>query len=300
MNKEFKIGLTAIAALMVLFFGIKFLKGISLFSSQDSYYLQFKDVKGLNESSVVYADGYKVGIVKDISYDFNKPGIVIVQIRTRTDLRIPKGSTVCIDEGMLGGCTLNMRLVPNSEAFQPGDTLIGTESSGLMSKAGDLMPKVDGILAKVDTFMTSLNALASNPDLPQIMHNAEQMTANLNQSSAELKKLIGEDVPQLTKTYGKVGENIVAITDNVKQINLQQTLDSINVAIGSANAAIASASHMIEQLQSSEGTLGKLMNDQELYNNLNHTVQSADSLVTDLKAHPKRYVHFSIFGRKGN
>lgn len=299
MKKEVKIGIAGIAALVILFFGIKFLKGVNLFTDHQTYYLQFTDIKGLTRSSAVYADGYKVGIVSEIEYDYDHPGNVFIEISTNKDLRIPKGSSACISEGILGGSTLNMLLVNNlTEAYAPGDTIMGQDASGLMAKAGEMMPQVEGVVSKVDSLLISLNRLAADSSLVHILQNVEYMTVNLNQSSAELQKLLANDVPHLTSTYGKAGDNIVALTDKVNQIELKQTIDSINVAIGTATEAIRSANQLIAQLQSNEGTLGQLMNSTELIDNLNHTVQSADSLVTDLKANPKRYVHFSVFGKK--
>lgn len=292
MRKEVKIGLTGVAALMILFFGIKFLKGENLFSSSDTYYIRFSNAKALSKNSTVYADGYNVGTVSDIIYDYDQPGQVLVEISTASGLRIPKGSTASLDEAMLGGCTLNMLLATNPrESYQPGDTIVGSDASGLMSKASDLMPKVDQVLARVDTLLATLNTLAANPNLPQVIKNAEALTANLNESSVELKKLLSKDVPAMTHTFNKAGENVVTLTDNLNQLNLQSTMDSVNCTIGSVN-------RMIAQMQSTEGTLGLIMKDPGLYNNLNQTVQSADSLLEDLKAHPKRYVHFSVFGKK--
>ncbi len=292
MKKEVKIGLTGVIALVILFFGINFLKGINLFNSSNTYYIKFSNAKGLSKSSVVYADGYDVGIVSDIIYDYDSPGQVLVEISTNENLRIPKGSSAALDEAMLGGCTLNMLLTTNlTEAYQPGDTIQGSDASGLMDKAGEVIPQVEKVLAKVDTLLVTLNTLAANPNLPAILKNAEQLTGNLNESSMELKKLLSKDVPAMTSTINEAGKNMVTLTENLNRMNLQATMDNVNQTIGNVN-------QMVTQMQSTEGSLGLIMKDPSLYNNLNHTVQSADSLLSDLKANPKRYVHFSIFGKK--
>lgn len=292
MKTEVKIGLVGVVALVALFLGINFLKGVNLFSSSETYYITFSNTKGLAKSSAVYADGFKVGIVSDIRYDFNHPGEVVVEIRTDKGLRIPKGSSAQLDEAVLGGCTLNMLLATNlQEAYQPGDTIKGSDVSGLMAKVGGMVPQLEQVVAKVDTLVATLNTLVSNPNLPIIIQNVELVTENLNRSSEQLNTLLRNDIPQMTGTFTKAGENVSVLTDNLNQLNLQQTLDNVNRAISSVHS-------MMEQIQSPNGTLGKLMNDPSIYDNLNHTVQSADSLVTDLKAHPKRYVHFSVFGGK--
>lgn len=292
MKTEIKIGLTGVVALVALYLGINFLKGVNIFSSSNTYYISFANTKGLSKSSAVYADGYKVGIVSDINYDFNHPGEVIVEISTDKGLRIPKGSTAQLDEAVLGGCTLNMLLATNPrEAYQPGDTIKGSDVSGLMAKVGGMVPQLEQVVAKVDTLVATLNTLMSNPNLPLIIQNAELITENLNKSTEQLNTLLRNDIPQMTGTFTKAGENVTTLTDKLNHLDLQAMLDNVNQAIGSVQT-------MMEQIQNPNGTLGKLMNDPALYDNINHTVQSADSLLTDLKAHPKRYVHFSAFGKK--
>ena len=292
MKTEIKIGLTGVIALVALYLGINFLKGINLFSSSEKYYISFANTKGLTKSSAVYADGYKVGIVSDIKYDYNHPGEVIVEINTEKGLRIPKGSSAQLDEALLGGCTLNMLLATNfREAYHPGDTIKGNDVNGLMAQVGGMVPQLEEVVAKVDTLVATLNTLFSNPNLPLILQNAELVTENLNRSSEQLNTLLRTNIPQMTGTFTKAGENVEQLTGKMNQLDLQAMLDNVNQTISSVH-------EMMVQIQSPDGTLGKMMADPDLYNNLNHTVQSADSLVTDLKTHPKRYVHFSVFGKK--
>lgn len=292
MKTEVKIGFVGVIALVALFLGINFLKGVNLFSTSEKYYITFANAKGLTKSSAVYADGYKVGIVSNIKYDFNHLGEVIVEISTDKGLRIPKGSSAQLDEAILGGCTLNLLLATNpTEAYHSGDTIKGNDVNGLMAKVGDMVPQLEQVVAKVDTLVATLNTLVSNPNLPLIIQNAELVTENLNKSSEQLNTLLRNDIPKLTGTFTKAGENVTMLTDKMNQLDLQATLDNVNQTISSVHATM-------EQIKSPEGTLGKLMTDPSVYDNLNHTVQSADSLVTDLKAHPKRYVHFSVFGKK--
>ena len=289
-SKEVKIGLMGVVALVALFFGINFLKGISLFSKSNVYYISFANAKGLTKSSKVFADGYNVGIVSDIIYE--RPGRVIVEISTDTGLRIPKGSSAQLDEAMLGGCTLNMLLATNlREAYQPGDTIPGSDVSGIMQKAGDMMPQVEQVVAKVDTLITTLNTLLSNPNLPLLLENAELITENLNKSTKQLNVLLNNDLPKLTATYTQTGENLNTLTAKLNSLDLQSTLNSVNGTINNVN-------QMVTTMQNPNGTLGRFMNDPSVYDNLNQTVQSANSLVNDLKNHPGRYVHFSVFGKK--
>lgn len=291
-KKETKIGLTGAIALVLLFLGINFLKGAKLFSTQNTYYIRFSNAKALSKNSTVYADGYDVGRVSNILYDYDRPGQVLVAIEVDHGLRIPRGSSARLDEAVLGGCTLNLLLTTNlTDAYHPGDTIQGSDANGLLSKAADMMPQIEQTVARVDSLLASLNRLVESPHVQAILQNTEEVTAHLNQSSQQLNSLLKNDVPQMTSTFNRAGENVVTLTENLNQLQLQATLDSVNAAVGSLHKLLA-------QAQDPDGTLGRMMNDPALYNNLNHTIQSADSLVTDLKTNPKRYVHFSVFGKK--
>ena len=291
-KKETKIGLTGAIALVLLFLGINFLKGAKLFSTQNTYYIRFSNAKALSKNSTVYADGYDVGRVSNILYDYDRPGQVLVAIEVDRGLRIPRGSSARLDEAVLGGCTLNLLLTTNlTDAYHPGDTIQGSDANGLLSKAADMMPQIEQTVARVDSLLASLNRLVESPHVQAILQNTEEVTAHLNQSSQQLNSLLKNDVPQMTSTFNRAGENVVTLTENLNQLQLQATLDSVNTAVGSLHKLLA-------QAQDPDGTLGRMMTDPTLYNNLNHTIQSADSLVTDLKTNPKRYVHFSVFGKK--
>ena len=291
-KKETKIGLTGAIALVLLFLGINFLKGAKLFSTQNTYYIRFSNAKALSKNSTVYADGYDVGRVSNILYDYDRPGQVLVAIEVDRGLRIPRGSSARLDEAVLGGCNLNLLLTTNlTDAYHPGDTIQGSDANGLLSKAADMMPQIEQTVARVDSLLASLNRLVESPHVQAILQNTEEVTAHLNQSSQQLNSLLKNDVPQMTSTFNRAGENVVTLTENLNQLQLQATLDSVNTAVGSLHKLLA-------QAQDPDGTLGRMMNDPTLYNNLNHTIQSADSLVTDLKTNPKRYVHFSVFGKK--
>lgn len=292
MRREVKIGLTGIAALVILFFGMNFLKGINLFSSSDKYYISFQDAKALSKSSTVYADGYNIGIVSNVFYDYDHPGNVVVEISVDRSVKIPHGTIAALDEAMLGGCTLNMTMGPNpADRYMPGDTIVGSTANGLMAAAANVMPQVEKVLAHVDSLILTLNSLANNPNLPQIMQNAELITANLNESSQQLNQLLKKDIPQMASTFNKAGENVVTLTDNLTALNLQGTLNKVDNTMDNLQTATS-------KLNDPNNNLGLLLNDTALYGNLNTTVNSATNLLEDMKANPGRYVHFSVFGKK--
>ena len=292
MKKEYKIGLVGIVALIALFFGINFLKGKALFSRHTEYYISFANAKGLSKSSMVFVDGYEVGIVSDIQYNYKKPGNVIVEISVDPQLILCHGTKVSLDAGLMGGCTMNISPCQiNDKVYQPGDTIPGNDSSDLMSKAEDIMPLVVDIAEKLDTLITSINRIVSDPHLPAIISNVEQITGDLTLTTQHLNRLVSHDLPALTSTYNKVGENVLLVTENFKNFNIQPTIDSVNLTISNVNS-------ILTQMHSSDGTLGAMLHDRSLYESMNRTIVSVDSLMTDIKSRPKRYVHFSVFGRK--
>ena len=292
-SREVKIGLAGIVALVLLFFTIKFLQGISLFTVKDTYYINFRNAKALAKSSPVYADGYNVGIVSDICYDYDHPGTgVIVQISVDHGMRVPIGTTAVLDEAMLGGCTLNLLMGNNPvERYEVGDTIPSANNNGLMARAAELMPKLQETISKVDTLLTTLNNVVSDPNIQKILANAESITAHLDQSSNDLNRLLEKDIPQMAKTFDTAGQNVVQLTDRLNQLDLQGTMAKVD-------GALADVNQMTQRLNSTDNTVGMLLNDTALYGNLNRTVTGAANLVEDLKANPKRYVHFSVFGKK--
>lgn len=292
-SREAMIGFTGVIALVLLFFTIKFLQGVSLFTTQDTYYINFRNAKALAKSSPVYADGYNVGIVSDIRYDYDHPGSgVIVEIAVEDGMRIPVGTTAVLDEAMLGGCTLNLMMGNNPmERYAVGDTIPAADNNGLMAKAADMIPKLEQTLAKVDTLLTTLNTLAADPNLQKILANTEVLTSNLDQSSRNLNHLLQKDVPAMTQTFNDAGKNIVALTDKLNRLDLEGTMAKVDGTMSNVN-------EMTQRLNATDNNVGLLLNDTTLYGNLNRTANSAAQLVEDLKAHPKRYVHFSVFGKK--
>lgn len=293
-TKEIKIALVAILAIVVLFFGLQFLKGLTIFSNDDSYYVTFNDVSGLSPSSPIYANGYKVGVVKDIIYDYSPEGKIVAVMGLDKNMRLPQGSHAEIVSDLLGNIKVNLVLGDDPlHMLAAGDTISGGAELGMMSKLGSMMPAVEAILPKLDSIMSSLNVLLADPALRNTLHNVEGMTGNLNATSQELRSLsasLNRDVPGMMNKANGVLDNTQQLTKNLSAVDVAAMTASVN-------KTLENVEQMTRKLNSNEGTLGLLMRDASLYNNLTATAASADSLLIDLKAHPKRYVHFSIFGK---
>jgi len=291
-TKEIKIGLAGVIALGLLIVGINFFKGINLFHSTASYYIAFEDIKGLVKSSPIYADGFKVGIVGDIEYDYAKAGHVTARIDVDPTLRIPQGSTAELSSDLLGAVKMDLLLANNPrEKYLPGDTLKGSVNAGLMGRAAAMVPQLEQMLPKLDSILISLNALLSNPAIPNTLQNVEHLTASLNANSRQLESLMKNDVPQLTSKLNEIGENFAVISANLKGIDYAGTMSKVD-------ETLANVKEITDRLERNDNTVGLLLNDPTLYNNLAATTANAASLLQDLQQHPKRYVHFSLFGKK--
>ena len=294
-GKEVKIALVALFGLFVLFVGMNFLKGLNIFSKGDVYYISFQDVTGLASSSPIYADGYPVGTVRSIDYDYTHEGKTKVTIDIEPEMRIPKGSSAVIESDMLGNVRVNLLLANNPrERVMPGEVIPGEIASGLMSKAAALIPEVEKMLPKLDSILTSINTLLANPAIAQSLQNIQSTTHNLTNTTNQLNRLVAGlngQVPTLMNKAGGVLDNAQMLTGNLAQLDVASTLAKVD-------ATMQNVQNMTNQLNSNEGTLGLLMRDASLYNHLSSTANDADSLLIDLKEHPKRYVHFSLFGRK--
>ena len=294
-NKEVKIALVAICGLVILFFGMNFLKGLNLFSSSNKYLISFTDIPCLAASSPIYADGYKVGVVKNIIYDYNNTGGTVVEAEIDNRLRIPKGSSAEIVSDMLGNVKVNLLLATNPrERVNPGETIQGGINDGALGKMKDMIPTVMQILPKVDSIVTSVNILLANPAIAQSLQNVEAVTGNLTVTTRRLNNLLATlegSVPGMMTRTDSILHNANTLAKNRNQIDVAGTVARVD-------ETLANVEKFTEQLNNNQGTLGLLMRDPALYNNLNSTMRSADSLLIDLKAHPKRYVHFSLFGRK--
>lgn len=295
LTKEIKIALVAIVGILVMYFGINFLKGMNLFSTNNAYYMTFDDIQGLGASTPIYADGYKVGTVDGLEYDYKENGPIKVKVDINKDLRIPQGSKAEIVKDLMGNLQVNLLLANNPrERVEPGGIIPGTVNGGMMDKAANLVPVVEKMLPKLDSILTSVNALLADPALAASLHNVETITSNLTVSTRELNTLmagLNKQVPGMVRKANGVLDNTNRLTANLASLDVQGTLNKVNQTLESAH-------QFTEKLNSNQGSLGLLMNDTKLYDNLTSTMSHADSLVIDLKAHPKRYVHFSVFGRK--
>ena len=294
-SKEIQIALVAIVGLVVLFIGLQFLKGLNLFSTDSRYFVKFDNISGLSVSSPVYANGYRVGVVEEILFDYEKRGDIIAVVGVDKKLRLPQGSSAEIASDLLGN--IKLELIFGSDAstlMAPGDTLTGGLQLGAMARAADMIPQIEKMLPKLDSILASVNTLLADPALANSLHNVDQITADFTKTTKELNLLtasINRQMPEILQNANGVLANTNKLTGNLNDLDIAATM-------GHVNTTLQNVEQMTAMLNSKEGTLGLLMRDPSLYWNLNSTMMHADSLMIDLKSHPKRYVHFSVFGKK--
>ena len=292
-NKEIQIAVVAILGVIVLYYGMNFLKGLTI-STESNYYVKFNDISGLSNSCPVYANGYKVGVVENIIYDFDNPGNILAVLEIKDEMRVPKGTTADIVSDFLGNIKLELKLGDRAVGFlEPKDTIDGGQDKGALSKAAEMIPQVQALLPKLDSILVSVNALLADPAIANSLHNIDQITGSLTSTSRELNRLtvsLNQQMPQMLENADGMLANANTLTRNLNELDLAATMQKVD-------NTLRNVEQMTAKLNSKDGTLGLLMRDPDLYNNLNATMMHADSLMIDLKQHPKRYVHFSVFGK---
>ncbi len=290
LRREVLIGACVIIALAILFFGIDFLKGINLFKAANYYYASYTNVEGLAISAPVTVNGYKVGQVREITYEYDNPGNVRVELSLDKELKVPKGTKALLVTDLLGTASIALEMPKSQDYHNVGDQLIGESPTGMLDNiTTSLMPKVEAVVPKVDTLLTSINRLVADPALLASVQRLDAITSNLEATTAALNAS--------TKTLPGVMNNISQLSASATQIakridDLIASIDpaTINTTLQNLSETSASLKQLADDLNNPNGTLGKLLNDPAVYNNLNTILQDLDKIVVDIKADPKRYI----------
>ena len=292
-TKEAKIGLVSIVCLALLYIGINYLKGVNLFKPVNHYYVAFSNVKGVTVSSPVFVEGFKVGLVREITYDYDTTGKISVLVSLEDKMRINKGSYITVVNSFLGGAELHIHLNPFvDDYFHSGDTIEGRMEADMMTSVQEnLLPGIEQMMPKLDSILGGLQTLVNHPALTQSLTHIEQTTASLEHSSRRLDQMLAKDVPVIMENIKGITANFELVSGQLKDLDLVETMQTVN-------ATLANLKLTTDKLNSADNSLGLLLNDRQLYDNLNGTMENASLLLLDLREHPKRYVHFSLFGSK--
>ncbi|MBR5083834.1 MAG: MCE family protein [Prevotella sp.] len=301
-TKEIRIALVAIVGIVLLFFGMNFLKGVRLFASDNTYYISFDNVKGLSGSSPVLDNGYKVGTVKSINYDYDNRGKILVEVGIDKDIKIPVGTTAQISSDLLGNVQIDLIMGEGSTGIvSPEGTISGMINDGALGQLKNMIPQIQEMLPKVNSILENVNVLLADPAIHGSLHNVEQLTQKLNTTANELNAMIAQIDKQVPGLMGKastmldnanntMGKASTAV-DNLANLDLEGSLEELEKTLNNLKT-------FTEKLNDNEGSLAAMLNDRSLYDNLNATIAHADSLMVNLRENPKRYVHFSVFGKK--
>lgn len=301
--REIKVGLVATVSLFLLFFGFNFLKGVNIFSPTNSYHGVYYNLHGLEEQAAVYIRGHKVGQVDAIHYDFTRDSAFTIDISIHKDISLPQGTQLAlIADGLLGGMAVELVLpestdrctdrVQNTDFIAHESYLPTTYVPGLIESLQDeLIARIASAVENVDSLVMQLKTQVEGDHIRATLANVDRISSDLTSVSAELKGLMATKVPTIVNNADTAVANLNIIVADIKEANLKATVARVDTAVAGVNALLA-------DVRSGEGTVGQLLYNKSLYNHIDAAVLSADSLLTDLKAHPKRYVHFSIFGKK--
>ena len=299
--REIKVGVLAAICLFLLFFGFNFLKGVNIFSPTNSYHGTYYHLHGLEEQAAVYIRGHKVGQVDAIHYDYTRDSAFTVDISIRRDIDLPQGTQMAlISDGLLGGMAIELQLpeTDNSQTangqspIEKGSFLATTYVPGIMDAIqGELLAHVDEAIQSVDSLIADLRGQVEGDHLKSALTNVDRVSGDLSVVSSDLKHMMNNQVPRIVNNADTAVANLNTVVADLKQADLKATVARVDNAVDNVNG-------LLTDVRSQEGTLGQLIYNKSLYNHIDATVVSADSLLTDLKAHPGRYVHISVFGKK--
>ena len=289
-SKEAIIGFTTIVSLALLYIGINYLKGINLFKPANYYYVSCSNVKDINISSPVFVEGFKVGLVRNITYDYSTVETITLEVSLDRGMKINKGSYVTIESTLLSGAELHIHLNKYVDDYlKTGDILEGRYKEGMLTSVeGSILPMISDLIPKLDSILTGIHVLVTNTALTQSLSNLEKTTAQLQDASVRLNDFLKKDIPEISAGLKDTGSNLSAFSNKLNKLDFEQSLQSLNASLVNINA-------LSKKLNANDNTFGLLLNDTILYNNLNRTIDNASSLLIDVKQNPKKYVRFSLF-----
>lgn len=305
---EVKIGIIVLTTLLVVIWGINFLKGKNILNRTDVYYGVFQDIQGIDVSAPVLINGYKVGMVSKVSFAKGELDKLIIAFTVDDKYQIPENSVVELHSADLLG-TMALRIIPSerNSYHEYGDTLISsTEKDMIASITDQILPlktRAESAIEEVDSLISSLNYVLDQ----KTSNNLKAAIANLNNVSEQMERQLSQN-GDLNKTFESLNLISQKLSENRTKLdtiftNFQSISDSVAKArvadmINSINKTFSESSILLERINKGEGSLGLLSTSDSLYNTLNSSIKSLDILLQDLNENPKRYVHFSIFGKK--
>jgi phospholipid/cholesterol/gamma-HCH transport system substrate-binding protein len=304
-RKETKIGIAVVITIAFFIWGYNFLKGKNILSSSNHYYSVYEHIDGLEEASPVHLSGYKIGVVESIKFHENDRSKIVVRFSAKKDVKLPHNSNAVIyPETLIAGKAIKIIFSDSQNFYQSGDTIPGILEKDLMSSLSEeLLP----IKNKIENLVVSMDSVLAIFDNTR-RDNLKKSLDNIHQISDELEDLVESEKVRLSNILANVesisgnlknnNEQITTILENFSNISDSLNQANIKSTLLNANKTLAEFSQISAKINQGEGTIGMLLNNDSLYVNLNNLAADLDSLVIDLNENPKRYVHFSLFGKK--
>lgn len=301
MKKETKVGILVIVAVGLLIYGYNFLKGNNLFNSSRVFYAIYDNVEGLNPSAPVTINGYQVGKVNSIEFINN--GKLLVTFNINNDFKFSKKSIAKIyGGGLIGGKSIQIELNNDlAQLAKSEDTLRSSVEEGLLELVNEnltpLKDKISNAVVEVDSLVSSMNFILdakTRNDLKGSIENLNGILVSLNSSSSKIETVLETNKEQINMSitkFSNTADNLANMTDSLSHIDF-------NRLASNADNTIMNLKEVSAKLNNGDGTLGKLMNDEQMYQNLENATKEMEELMRDIKLNPKRYVHFSVFGKK--
>ena len=308
-SKEARVGILVTTALAALIWGLNYLKGQDFFTTSNKFYAVYDNVDGLVKSNPVIMSGFRIGIINDINFIPDKSGKLLVTLLINDDVFISKDAIANIfSSDLLGAKAVRIELGTSTESAKDGDTLISILETSLTSKlgkqVGPVKDKVENLVVSLDSVAQMLHQLFdkdTKSDLRNsISHFNSTMSSLDHMMSDENGKLqlIFTNLESISKNLKNNNEEISHIVSNFSQLSDTLAKAQFVSVINNADKALYQFNEIAAKINKGEGSLGLLVNDRQLYTNLDSAAKSLDQLLIDLKANPKKYVHFSVFGKK--
>ncbi|HTN68813.1 MAG TPA: MlaD family protein [Dysgonamonadaceae bacterium] len=286
-SKNVKIGIAFLVGIVMIYFGVNFLKGINILKKQNSYITVFDNVNNLNVSSPVLVNGYQVGLVNSIHMMDNDSMDLAVEIRLDRGFRVKKGSKLEFNTDFLGGSSVNLLNNPyGTEYLSPGDTILGTRAVGLMDGVARVIPKTDSIMSRLDSMSVALLNLTTNPGWKSSIDAMSGTMEQLQTTSMSLKKIMSEletNLPGIAHNLTAVTEDFSKVSGELAEVDIQNTFNSLD-------STLINLKHLSESLTSTDNSLGKLTQDTQLHDSLTSTINSATKLLEDIRENPEKYL----------